>query len=163
LRRVSRPARGADINIRDVIDRLLKTLYSVEHGRGISAVQIGIPVRVIIVNISRIPGQEMIMVDPEVVSISGRLVTRSEGCMSLPDYKGDLARRNKITIKGYDPAGAEFQVSARGYEANVIQHEIDHLNGILYWDRMTDGLRPEPIISHPVKRKDEHGRGPAEA
>jgi peptide deformylase len=93
----------------------------------------------------------MIMIDPEVVSISGRLITRSEGCMSLPDYKGDLTRRNEITIRGYHPQGHEFQISARGYEANVIQHEIDHLNGILYWDRMPDGLRPQPLTSEHKK------------
>lgn len=145
LRQVSRPVRGTDINIRAVVEELLRALYSVEHGRGISAVQIGIPVQIIVVNISRIPGNEIIMIDPTVISISGRFVTRSEGCMSLPDYKGNLARRNKIAIKGYDPDGSEFQVSTKGYEANVIQHEVDHLNGILYWDRMPDGLHPEPI------------------
>jgi len=128
-----------------VIARLLKTLYSIEYATGLSAIQIGIPVQVAVINLSRIPGNEIILIDPVIVSVSGRLTTRAEGCLSLPHYKGPVTRRNKITIRAFNIEGNEYTLFSAGYEAAVLQHEMDHLSGLFYWDRMAHGLRPEPI------------------
>jgi peptide deformylase len=145
LRIRSTPVRQMDIDVERLVEKMLKVLYSVPHGRGLSAVQIGVPAQVFVVNIDRVPGKEIIMIDPEVVSTSGRLVRRSEGCMSLPNYKGDLKRRNAITVKGKNIRGQDYIVDARGYEANVIMHELDHLEGVLYWDRMPKGSKPQHV------------------
>ncbi|HDZ02285.1 MAG TPA: hypothetical protein ENH52_12675 [Nitrospirae bacterium] len=65
--------------------------------------------------------------------------TRNEGCLCLPDYSGPVKRRNKIKFQAYDLHGNKFLYSAMGYEAAVIQHEFDHLNGILFWDHIVSG------------------------
>lgn len=148
LRKISRPVLEERIDPKPIVKQMLHVLHKVKHGRGLSAIQIGIPLRIMVVNIERTPGKDIIIIDPVVISVSGRMTLRSEGCMSLPDYKGILARRNKIKIKGYNLEGQEFEISSHGYEANVIQHEMDHLNGILYWDRMPAGTKPEHIENH---------------
>jgi len=145
LRKISRSVMEEKVDPEPIVMRMLKALYKINHGRGISAIQIGIPLRIIVVNIERTPGKDIIMIDPVLISVTGRMTERSEGCMSLPNYKGFLARRNKIKIKGYNIEGQEFEISSHGYEANVIQHEMDHLDGILYWDKMPVGSKPAPI------------------
>ncbi len=147
LRQKSKPVSELNIDTKKIVAEMIRALYSVKHGRGISAVQIGVLAQIFIVNINRIPGQEIIMIDPEIVSISGRLTKRSEGCMSLPDYKGNVVRRNNINIKGYNLIGEEIIITSHGYEANVIMHEIDHMNGVLYWDLMQNGLKPTKLDS----------------
>lgn len=145
LRKISQSVLEERVDPKPIVKQMLHVLHKIKHGRGLSAIQIGIPLRIIVVNIERTPGNDLIIIDPVVISVSGRMTIRSEGCMSLPDYKGLLARRNKIIIKGYNLKGQEFKISSHGYEANVIQHEMDHLDGILYWDRMPEGTKPEHI------------------
>jgi peptide deformylase len=147
LRQVSRPVQMADVNVVSLVADMIRTLRSVPHGRGISAIQIGVPARLFVINITRVPGSELVLINPVYESVSGRMITRSEGCMSLPDYKGLLARRNKVVIRGLDLDGREARYATHGYEANVIQHEMDHLDGILYWDRMPSGTAPKPITA----------------
>lgn len=153
LRQKSKPVKEAGIYVEDVVHRMLKLLYQSEHGTGLSAIQIGIPARIAIVNLSRVPGQEIIMIDPVVISVTGRLKVRMEGCLSLPNYKGPVKRRDKVAIRAKDLRNKEFEFASSGYEAAVIQHEMDHLEGVLYWDRMPEGIRPERITSSGVDFK----------
>lgn len=145
LRVKSKPVSELNIDVQSLVNKMLKVLYAVPHGRGLSAIQIGVPARICVININRVKGEEIVLIDPELESMSGRLVKRSEGCMSLPDYKGDLKRRNNIKVRGRGLDGKELLLNTKGYEANVIMHELDHLDGILYWDRMPDGSSPVRI------------------
>lgn len=137
LRSKSAPVRDfAATDIESVISKLRETLASVEYGTGLAAIQIGIPYRIAIVNLTRTRAGERIFINPVLRSVSGRLVARQEGCLSLPNYKGPVVRRNKIRIAYANASGACSEYNCAGYEAAVIQHEMDHMDGILYWDRM---------------------------
>lgn len=146
LRRKSSLTTEYECDVKSIVSQLIYTLYNIEYGTGLSAVQIGIPVRIAVVNLSRIPGAELIMIDPIVISISGRITARSEGCLSLPNYKGLVTRRNKITFKTFNLENEQYIYSAKGYEAAVVQHEIDHMDGLFYWDRMKEYSAIEKII-----------------
>lgn len=145
LRSKSRPITTIDENIHILAGALIEVLANTPHGTGLSAIQIGVPLRIFIINMSRTPGKETIMVNPIVEKISGRWETRQEGCLSLPNYKGPVSRKSRILVRAGDLHGAEFHYFAKGYEAAVIQHEVDHLDGIFYWDRMPIGAKPLPL------------------
>lgn len=145
LRVQSVPSADFDGSISYVVSELIEALSAVDYGTGLSAIQIGMPVRVAIITLDRPPGDEMVLVDPVVISISGRRVTRSEGCLSLPRYKGSVIRRNKITFSAHDLNGKPYTYSAKGYEAAIIQHELDHMDGLFFWDRMDSYQQLHPI------------------
>lgn len=143
LRQISQPVEDWTL-VPEIVARLLRTLHSIEHANGISAVQIGIALRVAVVNVKRKPGHDLVLANPEIVSCSGRLVTRQEGCLSLPDFAAPIYRRNKVTLRAFDADGIAYTRVFKGYEAAVVQHEIDHMNGVLYWDRLPPGGQPQP-------------------
>lgn len=145
LRQVSKPAYGENLNLCAIVNELRSVLQTIEYGAGLSAIQIGIPFRVAVVNITKQPENEIILIDPVIVAATGRLTARSEGCLSLPNYKGKVRRREKVTVKTFSLDGKENTIKSSGYEAAVIQHELDHMDGQFYWDRMENDLRPEPI------------------
>jgi peptide deformylase len=115
---------------------LVDTMHA-SPGVGLAAVQIGILKRIITVDISeRNPEHELIvLINPEIIERSGKKKVR-EGCLSVPDYLADITRAKKITVKGLDRDGKELEICTSGFEAIVLQHEIDHLDGILFIDRI---------------------------
>ncbi len=125
-----------------VIRDLEDTMYSASHGIGISAPQIGELVRVIIVDVARNPHYKrtnhgkLILINPVIVHAQGEKVTR-EGCMSLPDYVAFVKRPREVVVKGWTPDEREVEIEARNLEAIALQHEIDHLDGILFIDRIS--------------------------
>jgi peptide deformylase len=125
-----------------VVQDLEDTMYSVPHGVGISAPQIGELKRIIIVDVSRNPHYKranqgkLILVNPVIVSAEGEKITR-EGCMSVPDYVAFVKRSRVIVVKGWTMDEREVEIEARNLEAVAIQHEIDHLDGVLFIDRIT--------------------------
>lgn len=120
-------------------------------GVGLAAPQIGAPYRVILVDAGRNPrrsGQgRFLLFDPVIRESHGRQMAR-EGCLSIPDYTGNVLRAETILVEGRDRHGRRLRVRAEGYEAVVFQHEIDHLDGILFLDRIanlkTDLFRRRP-------------------
>jgi peptide deformylase len=140
------PVAGSGVNVAAVVGDMIATLDEIPYGTGLSAIQIGVPVRLSILRLGRKRGDELILVDPELLAASGRLTARTEGCLSLPHYKGSLRRRNKVRIAARDLRGKTYEYAASGYEAAVLQHELDHLRGILYWDHM-DGDLPAVVVS----------------
>lgn len=135
------------LETQDLCEHLIRVFYSIAHAHGISAIQLGIPLRIALVNVNRERGKELFLINPTIVSLSGRLTDRSEGCLCLPGFKSHIRRRNKITVSFIERNGGEVTYSARGYEAAVIQHEIDHMNGKFYWD-IAAGERPKPASEH---------------
>lgn len=103
-------------------------------GVGLAAPQIGVPLRVIVIGI---PEQEedIAVINPEVVRRKGERPV-SEGCLSVPGYFGEIQRAESVTVKGLDPNGKEIRIKATELLAQVLEHEIDHLNGVLYIDHL---------------------------
>jgi peptide deformylase len=131
LRKVSKPVPKITPNIHKLLDDMAETMYDA-HGVGLAAPQIGILKRVIVLD----PGDGtglIEMINPEITARSGR-VLGPEGCLSIPGLQGDVYRAEHITVKGLDRHGNEVVMEARDFLARIFQHEIDHLNGVLFID-----------------------------
>lgn len=133
LRRISRPVKEVNDSIRKLMDNMAETMYY-SHGVGLAAPQVGINKRVIVVDV----GDGLYkMVNPEVVSSSG-IQDGPEGCLSVPNIIGNVKRSEHVKVKALDENGEEMVIEASGYKARAFQHEIDHLNGIIFTDKATD-------------------------
>lgn len=126
-----------DGNIQKLIDDMIETMYK-SNGIGLAAPQVGVSKRLIIVDIS--PREEnnslIVMINPQIVSTEGELLSE-EGCLSLPGFITRLKRNEKIFVKGVDRKGKEIEIETNGLLGRAIQHEIDHLDGILLIDRIS--------------------------
>lgn len=133
LRRISRPVKEVNDSIRKLMDNMAETMYY-SHGVGLAAPQVGINKRVIVVDV----GDGLYkMVNPEVVSSSG-IQDGPEGCLSVPNIIGNVKRSEHVKVKALDENGEEMVIEASGFKARAFQHEIDHLNGIIFTDKATD-------------------------
>lgn len=138
LRQKSKRVRGIDVSIQKLIDDMHETLEAA-HGVGLAAPQVGLLLRVIVIHI---PEQEpLALINPQVVRKRGERVV-PEGCLSLPGYRGEVKRSETVTVKGLDSQGKETRIKADELLAQALEHEIDHLNGILFVDHLVspDGL-----------------------
>ena len=134
LRQKSKRVRSIDGSIRKLINDMLETMHAA-RGVGLAAPQVGTLLRVIVIGL---PEQEDIaLINPQMVRRKGeRLV--NEGCLSLPGYVGELKRAELVTVKGLNPDGKEIRIKAEELLAQALEHEIDHLNGVLYIDQLED-------------------------
>ena len=132
LRQRSKRVKLIDNSIQRLIGNMLETMHSAS-GVGLAAPQVGIPLRVIVIGI---PGEEDVaLINPEIVRRTGeRPVT--EGCLSIPGYFGYIKRAESVKVKGRNPDGKEIRIKADGLLAQALEHEIDHLNGVLYIDHL---------------------------
>jgi len=132
----------ADQEIKELITDLLDTMRASVGSVGIAAPQIGVTCRICVVDVSTSRhGKEnnhglLVMINPEIVEQLGSATMR-EGCMSVPDYTGEVDRATEIKVRFLDTAGSRQEVEASGFEAVAIQHEMDHLDGVLFLDRIT--------------------------
>lgn len=131
LRQKARPVRHANRRLRELISRMWATMYH-ENGVGLAAPQVGVSQRVIVVDAGE---QHCVLINPEIVSAEGSQTEPLEGCLSIPDLAGEVERAERIRIRGLGPEGRELWLDARGYFARVLQHEVDHLDGVLFTDR----------------------------
>jgi peptide deformylase len=147
LRQKSKRVSIIDSSIQKLIANMFETMHSI-GGVGLAAPQIGIPLRVIVISIP--DGEEIALINPKLVRRKGeRLV--NEGCLSVPGYVGEIKRAESVTVKGRNQKGKEIQIKADGLLAQALEHEIDHLNGVLYVDCLEsmDKLRKiEPEEPH---------------
>jgi len=130
LKEKSKRVRTIDGSVQRLIGSMIETMHSA-GGVGLAAPQLGTPLRVIVIGI---PGEEDIaLINPEVVRRSGeRLV--DEGCLSVPGYIGQIKRAESVKVKGRDQNGKKIRIKADELLAQALEHEIDHLNGVLYID-----------------------------
>lgn len=129
LREVAKPVREITKNIIKLLDDMAETMYDAD-GVGLAAPQVGVPKRVIVMDC----GDGLIeMINPEIISKEGEQIG-PEGCLSIPGVTAEVARANKVVAKGLNRHGKEITVEGEGLLARCIQHEIDHLNGILFID-----------------------------
>jgi len=132
LRKKSKRVKSIDGSIHRLIDDMLETMHSA-NGVGLAAPQVGTLLRVIVIGI---PGEEDIaLINPEVVRRTGEREV-SEGCLSIPGYIGQIKRSESVRIKGRDRNGKEIRIKASELLAQALEHEIDHLNGVLYIDHL---------------------------
>lgn len=126
-----------DGEVKKLIRDMIETMYQA-NGIGLAACQVGVSRRVIVVDVSPIDPEKdfFAMVNPEAISEEGE-IEHEEGCLSVPDCLEKLKRKEKILVRGFSPAGKEIEISAEGILAIAIQHEIDHLNGVLILDRIS--------------------------
>ena len=132
LRQKSKRVRVVDGSIHRLIGDMLETMHSA-GGVGLAAPQLGTPLRVIVIGL---PEQEdIVLINPEIVRRTGeRLVV--EGCLSIPGYIGEIRRAETVRAKGRDQNGKEIRIKANELLAQALEHEIDHLNGVLYIDHL---------------------------
>ena len=133
LREVSRPVPKITPNIHKLLDDMAETMYDAQ-GVGLAAPQIGILKRVIVVDPADGTTGLIEMINPEILEKSG-WVLGAEGCLSIPGIQGDVYRYEKIRVKGLDRHGNDLVIEAEGWLARIFQHEIDHLDGILFTDK----------------------------
>ena len=133
LRQKAKKVRSIDNSIKKLVSNMLETMHADPGRVGLAAPQIGISLRVIVIGI---PEQEdIILINPEIVKRNGeRLI--DEGCLSVPGYFGQIERAESVTAKGRNLTGKEIRIKAEGLLAQALEHEIDHLNGLLYIDHL---------------------------
>ena len=137
LKRRCEEVEQIDGEIKALIQDMVETMYCA-NGIGLAACQVGLPQRVIVLDVSPIDPQQGLfaMINPEIISEEGE-VDHEEGCLSVPDCLEKVKRKEKIRARGLSQEGKEIEVTAEGILAIALQHEIDHLNGILILDRLS--------------------------
>ena len=141
LREKCLPVEVIDDKIKKLIEDMTETMYSFEGCVGIAAPQIGSTVRVCIVDVSPKLGHKqnnglLALINPVIEYREGEKIAR-EGCLSIPEFLGDVKRSRRIIVKALNPVGDIVEIAAKGLESIAIQHEIDHLDGILFIDRVS--------------------------
>ena len=155
LRKKSKTIEKVDDELRILLDDMLETMYAAP-GIGLAAVQIGILKRLIVIDISKDKEKKnpLFLINPEIISLSNKTTIYEEGCLSLPGHFAEIERPAECQIKFIDYEGKEKELKADGLLATCIQHEVDHLNGILFVDYLSK-LKKDMIIKKLIKHKKE--------
>ncbi len=145
LRKKSQTVEKINKKIQKLLDDLADTMYNAP-GVGLAAPQIGENVRVLVVDISTKEEENSLMelINPAITDSSGTQ-SSEEGCLSIPGYYGNITRKKKVTVEAVNRDGEKFKIEAEDILARVLQHEIDHLDGILFFDKMAK-LKKELFI-----------------
>jgi peptide deformylase len=153
LKLISKPVENFGKEFKEFIDNLIYTMYNSPAGVGIAAPQVNKHIRTIIVDCSNYKHKKnkknhglLILSNPKIVAYDGELIIR-EGCLSVPDYTGNVKRHFWIKIEAQDINGNTVEFDTEGFEAVVIQHELDHLDGKLFIDRVAS---PKDIFKRKV-------------
>ena len=158
LRLVSEPVKKITADIRKLIDDMFETMYEAP-GIGLAAIQVGTPRRVITMDLAKKeePKNPQVFINPEVLWRSEETATYEEGCLSIPEYYGDVERPTQVKVKYLDLEGKTQEIDAEGLLATCLQHEIDHLNGVLFIDHLSKLKRDRVIkkFSKAAKRAAE--------
>ena len=150
LRRKARKVTEFGSDLQSLIDDMVDTMRATP-GVGLAAPQIGVPLQVIVVEYrekkedaeKQEPPKLYTVVNPEIVRYSGDSEVGTEGCLSIPGFVGDVERPLEVTVKGLNRRGKPVKIKAGGWLARIFQHEVDHLNGILFIDRAEKVWKPE--------------------
>jgi peptide deformylase len=140
LRRVAAPVTTFDQRIASVAQRMIATMYQ-NKGIGLAGPQVNVPQRIFVLDTSEQRNQPRVMVNPEILESSGS-ITMEEGCLSIPDVRVPVSRAAEVRLRAQDERGKFFELAAAQLEAVALQHEIDHLNGVLIVDYLPVGVEP---------------------
>jgi len=153
LKVVSEPVETVDDGIRALMEDMLETMYA-EPGIGLSAIQVGVPKRIVVVDVARKgeTPQPIRLVNPEITAMSEDAAIFDEGCLSLPEHFAEIERPAEIDVRYTDENGARQTLHADDMLARCLQHEIDHLDGILFVDHLS-ALKRGMILRKLAKQK----------
>ncbi len=160
LREKAKPVRQITPDIETLIDNMIETMREAP-GVGLAAPQVGVGIQVIVVEYAEgsendkaeadgdtepapKPKKLYAVMNPEITRQSKETELGNEGCLSIPDYMGEVERYNTVTVKGIDRHGRSFKLKTKGWMARIFQHEIDHINGVLFIDRTDKVWKVEP-------------------
>lgn len=153
LKKISQPVKQVDASIRKLMDDMLETMYHAP-GIGLAAPQVGVLKRVIVLDLAR-EGEEpqpLRIANPEILWVSDDDATYNEGCLSVPEHYADVVRPAACRVKYLDQDNRQQEIAAEGLLATCLQHEIDHLDGILFIDHLT-ALKRNIILRKLLKAK----------
>ena len=153
LKKISQPVKQVDASVRKLMDDMLETMYHAP-GIGLAAPQVGVLKRVIVLDLAR-EGEEpqpLRIANPEVVWVSDDDATYNEGCLSVPEHYADVVRPGACRVKYLDQDNKQQEIAAEGLLATCLQHEIDHLDGVLFIDHLT-ALKRNMILRKLLKAK----------
>jgi peptide deformylase len=155
LRKKSDILEKVDNQLRSLMDDMLETMYAAP-GIGLAAVQVGVLKRLIVIDISKDKEKKnpLFLINPEIVSKSNKTSIYEEGCLSLPGYFAEIERPAQCKVEYLDYDGKKSEMDASGLLATCIQHEVDHLNGVLFIDYLSK-LKKDMIVKKLVKHKKE--------
>lgn len=138
LRKISTPVQKIDDEIKSLIKDMFETMYDAP-GVGLAAIQIGVARRVVTIDATR--GDEeknpMVFINPEIISASDEKDAKEEGCLSISEYYEEVERPSEVKVRYMDDKGKTHEIEADGLLARALQHEIDHLNGVLFIDHLS--------------------------
>jgi peptide deformylase len=158
LRLVSDPVKAVDAEVRALVDDMFETMYDAP-GVGLAAIQLGVAKRIVTVDTAKKddPKAPQVFINPEVVWTSDETGIYEEGCLSIPEYYEEVERPAQVKVKYTDLDGKAHEVEADGLLATVLQHEIDHINGILFIDHISKLKRDRVIkkFTKAAKRESE--------
>jgi peptide deformylase len=153
LKKISAPVKEVDAGVRKLMDDMLETMYHAP-GIGLAAPQVGVLKRVIVLDLAR-EGEEpqpLRLANPEIVWVSDEDTTYNEGCLSVPEHYADVVRPAACRVKYIDYENKHREIAAEGLLATCLQHEIDHLDGVLFIDHLTS-LKRNIILRKLLKAK----------
>ncbi|MDC3184940.1 peptide deformylase [Candidatus Pelagibacter sp.] len=153
LRQVSKSVPKVTDEEKRLMDDMLETMYDA-NGIGLAAIQVGVPKRILVIDLGKKDNKNMplFFVNPEIIKKNDKLATYEEGCLSVPDQFAEIDRPNKCTVKYLDYNGKKKVLDADGLLATCLQHEMDHLEGILFIDYLSK-LKRDYIIKKLTKSK----------
>ena len=162
LKKKSKPVDSVDADVRHLKDDMLETMYDAP-GIGLAAPQIGELRRVIVLDIDRedLKTGPIVMANPEIIEASDEDATYEEGCLSVPEHYSDVVRPAKVTVRYLDRDGEAMEMACEGLLATCVQHEIDHLDGILFIDHIS-ALKRNMILRKLLKARKEQERDEAD-
>ena len=136
LRQPADPVAEVSDEVRAVAHRMIELMHEAP-GVGLAAPQVGLPWRMFVANPTGEPGNDRVFINPEVADASRDVTAMEEGCLSLPEIRGEVQRPRRVTVRATDLEGERFELTSEELPARVWQHEIDHLDGVLIIDKMT--------------------------
>ena len=151
LRQVSKPVAKIDADVKKLVKDMFDTMYDAP-GVGLAAVQIGVPKRIVTVDATRGDDEKnpIAMINPEIVWESEETVAHEEGCLSIPEYLEQVVRPDRVKVRFLNLDGEKLEIDADGLLARVVQHEIDHINGVLFIDHLSK-LKRDRVIKKYTK------------
>jgi len=146
LRQVSDPVERIDDAVRAFADDMLETMYDAP-GIGLAAIQVGVPRRMLVIDLAKEdePKNPLVFINPQILSTSDEPSLYEEGCLSIPEYYAEVERPTSLTVRYQDVNGKTQELAADGLLATCLQHEIDHLNGVLFIDHISK-LKRDMVI-----------------
>jgi peptide deformylase len=139
LKQATKDIENIDGSLQQLIDDMTDTMVAAP-GVGLAAIQVGVDKSLLIFDIAQPDDADRkihVLVNPRIVEKEGELLSENEGCLSVPDFRADVNRAERVLVDGFDRHGKPLRLEAEGFQAVVLQHEIDHLNGTLFIDRIS--------------------------